>query len=107
MNTNEPPVWECDHEVTVNGRPEVIWRHFQDVATWPQWNAGISSIRMEGEFEAGNHFVMVTPTQDRFTTRLIEVRELKGFLDETRVGDLRVFVDHQIRPITEDVTRVV
>ena len=107
MNINEPPVWECDHEVTVNARAEVIWRCFQDVASWPQWNAGISSVAMEGAFEAGNHFEMLTSTQERLSTRLVEVRELRGFLDETRLGELRVFVDHQIRPISDDVTQVV
>ena len=107
LNANQPPVWECEHEVVVNARPEIIWRQFQDVAAWPQWNAGISHIEMSGPFETGNHFVMTTPGQEPFTTRLVEVRENNGFLDETRVGELRIFVDHQIQPISEDLTRVV
>lgn len=107
MNTEEPPIWECDHDIIVQARAEVIWRCFLDIASWPQWNAGVAEIHMEGEFEAGNHFMMVTPERERFTTRLVEVRELSGFLDETRVGELRVFVDHQIRSISEDVSQVV
>lgn len=107
MNMDQPPVWECEHEIMINARADVIWRQFQDVASWPQWNAGISRIEMQGPFESGNRFVMTPPGQEPLTTRLVEVRQMSGFLDETCVGELRIFVDHQIQPISDDLTRVI
>ena len=107
MKHDDPPVWECEHEIVVNAGPEPIWRLLQDVQGWPQWNRGIERIEIRGPFAVGTHIVMISPGQPALTTRLVEVRENAGFVDETRVGDLRVFVDHRLESIDADRTRVV
>lgn len=107
MKHDDPPVWECEHEIVVNAGPETIWRLLEDVAGWPQWNAGIARIEIDGPFTAGTRFVMTPPGQEPLTTRLVEVRENAGFVDETRVGELRIFVDHQLEPLERNRTRMV
>ncbi len=107
MKHDDPPVWECEHEIVVNTGPEIIWRLFQDVPGWKQWNAGIEHIEIHGPFAVGTHFVMTPPGQEPLTTRLVEVRENAGFVDETRVDELRIFVDHRLEPLDADRTRVV
>ena len=106
MNNEPVKVWECEHEIEVNAGPEVVWRIFQNLAEWPKWNAGIARIEVDGPFVAGTRFRMTLPDGPELTTRLVEVRENVGFVDETRLEDLRVFVDHQIQPLPAGRSRV-
>jgi Polyketide cyclase / dehydrase and lipid transport len=107
MKPLKPEVWDCEHEIEVNAAPEVIWSFFRDVAGWTRWNAGIEKIEIRGPFEADTEFVMTPPGQDALLTRLVEVRENAGFVDETQVGELSIFVDHRIEVIEPGRSRVV
>lgn len=107
MNHQRTEVWECEHEIEVNASPDVIWALFRDVAGWPQWNAGIAKIEINGPFEAGTQFVMTPTSQEPVMTRLVEVRENVSFLDETRIGALTIYVDHRIEGIEPGRSRVV
>ncbi len=107
MTTTGPQIWECEHAIEVNASPEAIWALFQDVAGWTRWNAGIDRIELNGPFAAGTTFDMTPPGQETLRTRLVEVIENVGFLDETVVGDLRIFVDHRIEVLGRNQCRVV
>ena len=107
MNHQRTEVWECEHAIEMSALPEAIWSLFRDVASWPQWNAGVAKIEISGPFTAGTCFTMTPTGQDAVTTRLVEVRENVSFLDETRVGDLTVYVDHRIEVIASGRCRVV
>ena len=107
MNNEQLQVWEIEHDIETKASAESIWSLFKDVSGWRQWNAGIEKIEIHGPFEAGTKFLMTPPGQEPITTRLVEVSENAGFVDETRVGDLRIFVDHRIEPMNSGRTRVV
>ena len=107
MNHQRVEVWECEHGIEVNASPETIWSLFCDVASWPQWNAGIAKIEINSPFEAGAQFAMTPTGQDPVVTRLVEVRENVSFLDETRIGGLTIYVDHRIEGIEQGRSRVV
>jgi hypothetical protein len=89
-------MWECEHSIEAEASPAVIWNLFADVPGWARWNAGIERIEISGPFAVGTHFFMTPPGQPTLTSRLVEVRENGGFVDETRIGELRVFVDHSL-----------
>jgi len=107
MNDQKPKVWEIEHDIETKASAEAIWTLFRDVSGWRRWNAGIEKIEIHGPFEAGTEFVMTPSGQEPVTTRLVEVSENAGFVDETRVGDLRIFVDHHIETMNSGRTRVV
>jgi hypothetical protein len=107
MKDPRPEVWDCEHEIEVNAAPETIWALFCDVPGWTRWNAGIAKIEINGPFEADTEFFMTPPGQEPLVTRLVEVRENAGFVDETQVGELSIFVDHRIEPIEPGRCRVV
>ena len=106
MNDQKTSVWEVEHCIETNASPEVIWALFKDVPGWKRWNSGIEEIEMTGEFEAGTFFLMKPPGQDSLKSRLIEVTENAGFLDETCVGDLKIYVDHRITRIASGRTKI-
>lgn len=107
MNESRPTVWEIEHAIETSATAEAIWILFREVERWPQWNAGVEQLEIHGPFAAGTTFVMTPPRQAPITSRLVEVQEGKSFLDETRIGELRVFVDHRIEPTAAGRTRIV
>jgi carbon monoxide dehydrogenase subunit G len=107
MSTSKPSVWEFEYTIETSATPDVLWTLLSDVERWPQWNAGVEKIEINGPFLAGTVFVMTPPGQEAITTRLVEVQKGKSFLDETRLGELRIFVDHRLEPLTCGRTRIV
>lgn len=107
MNDQKTSVWEIEHCIETTASPQAIWALFKDVPGWTRWNAGIEQIEILGTFETGTTFQMKPPGQEPLKSRLIEVTENNGFLDETRVGDLKVYVDHRITPIAPGRTKVI
>jgi len=99
--------WRTEHDIQTSAAPERLWAIFQDVPGWKRWNAGIEQIELEGPFATGTWFSMTPPGQEVLRSQLIDVRDGEHFVDETRVGDLRVTVTHRIERVAADVTRVV
>jgi hypothetical protein len=77
------------------------------VGSWTQWNAGIERVELEGPFASGTWFTMQSPGQDPMRSRFLEVEKNRGFVDETRAGDLVVRVAHRLEAATPGRTRIV
>jgi hypothetical protein len=41
-------MWEYEHSVETVVGPEILWRHWSDVAGRPAWNASIEKIEVDG-----------------------------------------------------------
>ena len=104
---NDQEKWSAEFSGETKATAAAIWALFRDVPGWKSWNAGIESIEMEGPFETGTWFTMKPPGQDAVRSRLIEVRENECFIDETRVGELCVRVEHRIESLGAGRTRVI
>jgi len=98
--------WKTEHSIEIGARPEAIWAFFRDVAGWKTWNAGVEHAELDGPFAEGAWFTMKPTGQDALRSRLVEVRENEGFVDETRVDDLLVKVAHRIKGSDAGRTRV-
>ncbi len=107
MSTKSTQVWECEHHVEVAAPPCAVWSLLSDVSTWPAWNPGVARIDLDGPFAARTRFTMTRPDGAVLPSRLVEVQPNKCFLDETRLADLRVFVEHRLEPLAADRTRIV
>ncbi len=107
MSTTNANEWRTEHGIEIEADAEVIWGILRDVAGWKRWNAGIERIELEGPFATGTWLSMQPPGQDTFRSRLLAVRENEGFVDETRVEDLVVTVDHRIERLGPKRARVV
>ena len=95
-------MWSTEYQRDIKATPETIWRLFSDVAGWKSWNAGIELIELHGPFKTGTTFTMQPPGQDAFISTLIDVRPNELFIDETKLGDIRVVVEHRIEPIASN-----
>ncbi len=100
-------MWEYEHSVETTAASEELWRHWSDMATWPQWNAGIETIDVEGPFEVGTSFTMTPPGDEPIRMRLVEIRPGESFTDEMDAGDFVVRTQHRLEPTATGLTRIV
>jgi hypothetical protein len=92
-------MWEYEHSVETTAAPEALWRHWSDMARWPQWNAGIDAIDVAGPFAVGTSFTMTPPGQEPIRMRLVDVRPGESFTDEMDAGDFVVRTEHRLEPV--------
>jgi hypothetical protein len=91
-------MWEYEHSVETTASAEVIWRHWTDVASWPEWNAGVERIAIDGRFEAGTTFTMTPPGEEPVRMKLTEVVRNEVFVDEAAAPDFVVTTTHRLEP---------
>jgi hypothetical protein len=99
--------WQGEFAVETSAPASVIWGIFCDVGGWKRWNAGIEQIELDGPFAIGTWFTMKPPGQESLRSKLVDVRENEGFVDETRVGPLAITVAHRIESLEAGRTRIV
>ena len=98
--------WTYQHSIETTASREELWRHWSDIASWPQWNAGIRAMEVEGPFAVGTTFTMTPPDGEPVRMRLTEVVPRRVFTDEADGGDFVVRTVHQLEPLPDGRTRV-
>lgn len=94
--------WNKSYKLYVHSSTESIWQAFVDTSSWKHWNSGVKSISLEGPFLAGTWFSMELPEGDMIRSQLIDVSEQKYFIDETRICETQVRVEHRIEALGKD-----
>ena len=99
-------MWTDTASIATSVPPQILWRLFEDVANWTNWNAGIERIALHGPFASGSTFEMQPPGMAAFTSTLRDVRPGAGFTDETVLDGTRFLVSHELQPLPGGGTRV-
>ncbi len=101
-------MWTYEHSVESQADRDAVFALFSDVATWPEWNAGVERMELDGPFVADTAGTMVVPGQEPMAFRLIWVEEGRGFEDETAVPSAGVVVRvrHSLEPLSDGGTRI-
>ncbi|KNH10247.1 hypothetical protein BRCH_01197 [Candidatus Burkholderia brachyanthoides] len=104
---NDAASWSRSYHRDIAATAQAIWRAWADPANWKRWNEGVRSIRMEGDFGAGTWFAMELPDGEIIRSLLVEVADERRFVDETRIGETVVHVEHHIERLNGEACRVV
>jgi uncharacterized protein YndB with AHSA1/START domain len=100
-------MWEYEYRLETSAAPEALWRHWADMASWPQWNDGIETITADGPFAVGTVFTMTPPGEEPILMRLTEIKPGESFTDEMDAGDFVVRTEHRLEPAADGQTRIV
>ena len=73
---------------------EQMWKLFADVNNWHAWDKGIEYAKLEGKFEAGNHFILKPKGGPKVKIELIETIENKKFVDLTKFPLAKMYGEH-------------
>jgi uncharacterized protein YndB with AHSA1/START domain len=92
-------MWEQEYRAETTATPDVVWRHWADIAAWPEWNLGIANIEADGPFALGTRFVMTPPEGEPVPLRIVEIDEERSFTDELDAGDFVVRTTHRLEPM--------
>lgn len=93
-------MWTSQKTIETAAPASVIFEMFRDVARWPEWNAGVEKMELDGPFVAGTTGRMTMPGAPPMETKLVWVGDGHGFEDETPIPDagVTVRVRHEIVP---------
>ena len=100
------PAFSYTHVIETDVPAAAIWALYEDVTTWPEWDAQAELVTRDGPLAAGSAGTMKFSGQDPLPYRLISVEPLREFTDETPVGDITVRVSHLLEPAGQGRLRV-
>ena len=100
-------MWEYEYSLETSADRGALWRHWADMAAWPQWNDGIETIDVDGPFAVGTTFIMTPPGDEPIRMRLVEIEPGTSFTDEMDAGDFVVRTEHRLEQAAGGLTRIV
>jgi polyketide cyclase/dehydrase/lipid transport protein len=100
------PTYSYSHVVEADVDPAAVWALYDDVSTWPAWDAQAEWVTRDGPFATGSSGAMKFRGMDAVPYRLARVEPLREFVDETPLGDLVVRVSHVLEPLASGRLRV-
>jgi uncharacterized protein YndB with AHSA1/START domain len=100
-------MWEYEYSAETAATPADVWRVWTDMSAWPQWNAGIARIDVDGPLAPGTTFRMTPPDDDPIPMTITEVVPGTMFTDVMDGGDVVVTTLHRLEPLGGSGTRIV
>jgi uncharacterized protein YndB with AHSA1/START domain len=99
-------MWSVEHSVQVAAPPQAVWAAWRDVEHWPEWNADIEQIDLDGPFATGSTITMTPRGQGPVQLAITDAVENEQFVDEAQVADTTVRTTHRIEPGADGTVRV-
>ena len=100
-------MWSTEHSIETTATSAQIWERWANVAGWPEWNADIAKIRLQGSFVEGS-LIEMTPLgeDDPVTLVIAEAVEPELFADQAELPNTVVRTIHRAEPLASGGTRV-
>jgi hypothetical protein len=99
-------MWTKSHSiVTKEATKEQLWKLFTDINNWHVWNDEIEFAKLEGKFEAGNHYLIQPKNGRTVKVNLLEVVENKHCLESGDFPLAKMYYDHLLEE-TDDGLRI-
>jgi hypothetical protein len=92
-------MFKTQYAVEAKATAKQIWKLFEDVPGWKEWNSGIAAIELKGPFAEGSELSMTPTGGPPMVSKLVEVKKEIGFTDVTQVDEITVRVAHRIEPL--------
>ena len=100
--TNEVIMWIRTYSKLYPGvKKENIWRLWTDINNWTQWHGDLDYCKLEGEFKAGNHFMLKPKGVKPVKIVLTEINEGKSFTDCTTFFGAKMYDTHSMEETPE------
>jgi hypothetical protein len=72
-------MWHTEHTLETTTEPEAIWRRYEDVCGWPDWDEGLEWARLLGPLKVGSAGSLKRKGGLRQRFMVVEVNEGRGF----------------------------
>jgi Polyketide cyclase / dehydrase and lipid transport len=78
-------VWHYERSIDTDAPPAAVWARYTDVTTWPEWNAGMEKMAIDGPFASGSTGVITNAQQGPAPFTLVDVVDGVSFTQETKI----------------------
>jgi uncharacterized protein YndB with AHSA1/START domain len=100
-------MWTHETSAETTASSEAVWRLWDDVESWPGWNADIERISLDDPFAAGARVTMTPFGQEPVELRITEAVQNELFVDEAMFGGVVIRTFHRIEPTSAGKARIV
>ena len=91
-------MWHTEHTLETTTEPEAIWRCYEDVDGWPDWDEGLEWARLLGPLKVGSAGSLKRKGSLRERFKVVEVNEGRGFTCIGRKLLTRLRLVHRVEP---------
>ena len=91
-------MWSHEESVEVNAAPAKVWALWQDVGSWPRWDAEVEWSRLDGDFAVGTRGALKPKGGPVTRFELTALEPGRGFTDVTRLPLTRLRFVHRLEP---------
>jgi hypothetical protein len=98
--------YRFSHSLDTDVAADAIWSLYEDLETWPRWDADIVEVTRDGPFATGTTGSLTFRGQEPLSYRLADVQAQRSFVDEVPVGELTVRVAHVLEPLPSGSLRL-
>ncbi|MEV6874842.1 SRPBCC family protein [Amycolatopsis sp. NPDC051128] len=99
-------LYEYEHSEISAAPAAAIWPLWADTGRWPEWDAGVRSVVLDGSFTVGTSGTMTMDGMPPIPFTLTEVTEGRSFTDETRLPDAHLRFEHVLADV-DGGTRII
>lgn len=104
-------MWTYQHSTDTDAAPSQVWGCYADISVWPQYDAGLERVTLDGPFAAGTTGTLLPRAGDPrgrepipFT--LVRAEAHGGFTAQTTADGLTLRFTHQLDALPGGRTRV-
>ncbi len=90
--------------ITVNAKMGDVWAVWADVNAWTNWDDGIESVKLHGNFKTGTEITLTPLGAEPVTVVLTTVSQGEGFSDEAVLPFGTIRNHHAMAPAGDLVT---
>ena len=91
-------MWSKDYSLSTDLSSQPLWELLSDIDGWVKWNAGISSITLDGPLAVGTAFRMTPPGEDTITSTIVALETGRLLTDLTEMDGVGIRVEHRLEP---------
>ena len=94
---------QVEHSIVVSAPAERVFRIYENVAGWHEWDPDTKRAQLEGPFAVGSRGTL-TPTKGNTVPMLItHVERNRSFTAESKIPLLRIVFQHELTPEGEQL----
>jgi uncharacterized protein YndB with AHSA1/START domain len=88
--------WSTEHTERSQGSRRDVWALWSDVSTWPEWDAGVERVEIDGPFVAGSRGRLKPAGSPAVRFRVLRTDPERSFADESRLPFARMVFEHEL-----------